>query len=79
MEGSDGRFLDRSDHPLRLTVRPRMVGFGKAVLDTVLGADRTKDMADEATLGSLVTLNELHAVISQNRMDLVGDGYDEGF
>ena len=35
----DSRFLDGPVHPLDLTVGPRMVGLGQAVLDAVGSAD----------------------------------------
>src|SRR5215831_5703605 len=35
----DRRFLEGTVHPLDLTIRPRVVGFGQAVFDTVGSAD----------------------------------------
>ncbi len=39
VEAFDGRLLDGSDHPLDLTVSPRMVRLGEPVLDAVRVAD----------------------------------------
>lgn len=40
----DGGVLDGAVHPLDLTIRPRMVGFGQAMLDAVLAADPVEAM-----------------------------------
>jgi hypothetical protein len=43
-----------------------MIGLGEPVLNTVLGAGPSEDVSDEAALGSLVVLDELHAIIRQH-------------
>jgi len=44
MEALDSCFLDGSIHSLHLPVRPRMLHFGKAVLNVMLSADKAKNM-----------------------------------
>lgn len=78
MEGFDCRFLNGPHHPFGLAVGPWVIGFGRPVLDAVLGADCPEDMADKSAFSPPVMLNELHAVIGQDGMDLIGDGLDEG-
>ena len=40
----DGGFLDGPVHPLDLPIRPRMVGFGQAMLDAVLVANAVEQV-----------------------------------
>jgi hypothetical protein len=42
VEAFDRGVLDRSVHPIDLTIRPWMVGFGQAMLDTVGLADHVE-------------------------------------
>jgi hypothetical protein len=44
VEDLDGRILDRPVHAFSLTIGPRMVRFGQAMLDTMLDADAIEDM-----------------------------------
>ena len=65
--------LDGAVHPLDLAVRPRVVGFGQAMLDPVGLADHVDAHwpgVDGVPVAGL--LCELNPVIRQNRVDLVG-------
>ena len=69
--------LDRPVHSLDLTVRPRMVGFGQAMLDPVGLADHVEahwPRVDGVPVPGL--LGELDAIIGKNRVDLVGHGFE---
>jgi hypothetical protein len=55
-----------------------MIGFGQAMFDATLGADPAEDVADESRCGVSVMLDELHAVVSEYRMDPIGHGPDQG-
>jgi hypothetical protein len=50
VEGLDRRLLDRPVHPLRLAVRPGVVGFREPVPDAVLVAHPVEDVAAEEGL-----------------------------
>ena len=43
----DGRILDGAVHPLDLTVGPRMLGLGQAMIDIVEGASKFEGMREE--------------------------------
>src|SRR5262252_5052378 len=75
----DSRFLDGPVHPLDLTVGPRMVGLGQAVLDTVGSADLVEAVHAVAG-GPAVAISgqvgELNAVVGQDGVQAVGHGRD---
>lgn len=63
-------------HPLDLTVRPGVMGFGEAVLDAVLAAPRVEHVGHVAggrAIGVARRVVELDAVVGQNRVDPVGN------
>jgi hypothetical protein len=71
----DGGLFAGAVHALDLAIRPGMIGFGAAVLDGVLLTHTRKDMLE----GILIppAIGELHAVVRQDRVDLLGYGVDE--
>jgi hypothetical protein len=71
----DGRVLDRAVHPLDLTIGPRMVHLGQAMLDAVLVADPVEDVL--AVPDVLLAGRELDAVVGQQRVDPIGHGRDQ--
>ena len=78
---ADGGFLQRPVHPLDLAVGPRVIGLGEAVLDAVFETDAVELVDPVAGGGAGAMLRhvaELHAVVGQNRVDLVGHGLDHG-
>ena len=78
---ADGGFFQRPFHPLDLTVGPRVVGLGEAVLDAVFEADAV-ELVDHVASGRsgamLRHVAELHAVVGQNCVDIVRHGLDHG-
>jgi hypothetical protein len=82
VEGFDGGVLDGPVHPLGLTVRPWVVGFGEPVLDAVLLADPVEDVAAEEGLdlgvaaAVLGQIGKGHAVVREHGVQLVGEDLD---
>lgn len=77
----DGRVLDRPVHPFDLPVGPGVVDPGEAMLDAIVAAAHREHMCDVAScraFGAARRKAELNAVIGQNRVDLVGNGSDQG-
>ena len=77
VEALDGSVLDRPVHPLDLAIRPRMVRLGQTVLDPVRLADHVeahRPRVDGVPVPRL--LGELDDIVSQNRVDLVGHGFE---
>jgi hypothetical protein len=81
MERPDGCFLDRSVHPLGLTVGPGMVRPGQPVLDAMLETNAIEDMWSEEPSGwSLTVLRQIgegHAIIGQDLVYLIRKGRDD--
>lgn len=78
----DGCVLDRSVHSLDLTIRPRMVDLGEAMLDAVLPAahgEHVGHVSSRRPISMAQRIAELDAVVGQNRVDVVGNGGDRGF
>ena len=71
----DRRVLDRSVHPLDLAVGPGMIDFGQPVFDFVIIADTVENVSEGVFLPGLI--GELDAVVGQNRVDPVGNGFDK--
>lgn len=78
VEGFDGRFLNRSHHPLGLSVGPGMVGFGQPVLDAVFPTDPFEHMVEEAAILAALRLDELDAIVAEQRVDSIVCGPDQG-
>ena len=77
VEPLDRGVLDRAVHSLDLAIGPRMVGFGQSVLDAVRRADHVeahRPGIDGVAVPGL--LGELDAVVGQDRVDLVGHGFE---
>lgn len=70
-----GGVFERTVHAFDLPVAPGMVGFGQSMVDARFLADAVKDV-EECVLIAL-PVGELHAVISQDGVDLVGYGGDQ--
>ena len=88
VEASDGGVLDGSVHPFDLPVRPGMVELGEAMLDAELSAGQIKGVGTEGLAAREQLLNladapatlrrrELKAVVRQNRVNAVGDTFNE--
>ena len=71
----DCRVLDRSVHPLDLAVCPGVIVFGQPVFDFVFIADTLEEVPEGVFLPGLI--GELDAIVGQNRVDLVGNGFDK--
>lgn len=69
MEGLGGRFLDCPDHPFGLAVGPWMIRLGKAMLDAVVLAGATENVANPRVRHALVPIDELHTVVGQDGVD----------
>jgi len=69
MEGRAGCLLDRSGHSLGLPVDPRMVGLGETMLDAVVLAGPSDDVADRWARDALVPIDEVHALEGRNCAD----------
>jgi len=77
----DGRLLDGPVHPLDLTVRPGVFRFRQAMLDAVAPTGPIEWMAAALGRGPIPVprhIGELNAVIGQDGMDLVGNGFGKG-
>lgn len=77
----DGRILDRAVHSLDLAIGSRMVDPGEAMLDPIVPTAHREHMRDVAgcrTVGVARRKAELDAVIGQDRVNLVGNGGDQG-
>ncbi|GLQ78890.1 hypothetical protein GCM10007881_24060 [Mesorhizobium huakuii] len=70
----DRGVLDRSRHPLGLTIGPRMIAFGRPVFDAIDDAGAVEDVrTQEASAGMIATLapiGESHAVVGEHGVDL---------
>jgi hypothetical protein len=67
-----GGLFERTVHPFDLAIGPRMVGFGQPRINPILLADAIKDMVKGVDIA--LAIGELDAIISEHRVDLIGDG-----
>lgn len=67
--------LERSVHPLYLTIRPRMVGSRQPMFDAVLMAHSVEDVRKRELV--FFTVGELNTVVGQYGVQLVGNQLDE--
>ena len=77
----DGRILDGAVHSLDLPIGPRMIGFGKPMLDAVVPAGAIEGMAAQQRGRSLTVLRqigELDAIVGEHRVDRIGNTVDQG-
>jgi hypothetical protein len=77
---SDSCVLQRSVHPLNLTVGPWVIGLGETVLDAMPPAGPVEGMAAPACGSAIPVLrgiSELDAVVSEHSVDFVRDGFDQ--
>jgi len=74
MVALDGRFLDRPVHPLHLSVSPRVIHLGQAMLGSVLVARAVEDVVEGIFMTSVV--GELDPVIGQHDVNAVRHGRD---
>jgi hypothetical protein len=82
MVALNGRLLERSVHPLNLTIGPRMVWLRQPVLDAVRVTEHVEHMGAPACRRSetiLWQIGELDAVVGEHGMDFVRDRFDQGF
>lgn len=78
---SDGGFSQRPVHPLDLAVSLQVIRLGEAVLVGVFETDAVQIVDPVASGGAgamLRNVAELHAVVGQNHVDLLGHGLDHG-
>lgn len=71
----DYRVLDGAVHPLGLSVRPRMIDLGEALLIAVLAAahvEHVRDVAGSRAISTARGQPELDAVVGEHRVDLGG-------
>src|ERR1700730_14048069 len=90
VESLDRRLLDGAVHALDLTVGPRVLGLGEAMIDVVLRASEFEGVSAEdlvplehgLDLGRspaiAAGLSEVGAIVGQDRVDFVGNGFDKG-
>jgi hypothetical protein len=62
--------FERAVHPFPLALGPGMVGFGQPMVDTMLLTDTIKAMVKGVAVA--FTVRELHAMIGEHRVDLLG-------
>ena len=80
VEAFDGRLLDRAVHSLDLTVGPRVVGFGEAVLDVVCLADHVEaHLARSGGVAVAGLLGALDVIVGQYCVDAVRHGSQQVF
>ena len=82
MVALDGGFFDRPVHALDLSVGPRVLDFGQAVLNAVLAASHVEHMHHRGGCQSTRVARregELDAIVRQNGVDLIGNRPDQGF
>ena len=71
----DRRLLQRAVHALHLPIRPRMIGFGQAMLNPVFGTDTVKQQREGVAVA--LPIGELDAIVGQDGMDFVGHSSNE--
>lgn len=74
----DGSFLDRPVHTLDLAIRPRVIGFGQAMLNLVGIANHIEAVHAELCSPTVPVpwlIGKLYPVIGQDDVDLVGNGF----
>jgi len=75
MKDLDRCFLDGAVHPFHLSVCPWMVDLGKVLVNIVLATCTGKDEFKGRFIALLVC--ELAAVIRENGMDFIRNGFNE--
>jgi hypothetical protein len=82
MVAPDGGFLDGPVHALDLAIGPGMVWLCQPVPDAVLAAAQVEHMRHVPRCRPIAfagLVAELHAVVGEDGVDLVGNGLDRGF
>ena len=78
----DGGILDGAVHAFDLAVGPGVVGLGKPVLDAMLATDLV-EAVDAVARGPAIAVprqvGELDAVVGEDRVQVVGDRFDQCF
>ena len=75
----DGRVFNRAVHALDLSVRPRVVWLGQAMLNAICSANHVKPHGPE--IGSVPVaglLTKLDAVVRKDCVHLVWNGFQHG-
>ena len=78
----DGSVLDGAVHPLHLAVGPRMVRLVEPMFDAALTADLIEAVDPIACCPAITIVgkvSELDAVIGEDHMEPVRNGFDQGF
>ncbi len=77
----DRGVLQRPIHAFDLPIGPRMVGFREAMFDRMSAAEAIKEMWGQqgGRAGAIAGgMTELTAVVRQDGMDRIGNGFDQG-
>ena len=78
VEAFDGRCLDRAVHPLDVTVGLGVVRLGEPMLDIVRLADHVDaHLARPGGVAVAGLLGELNAIVGEDRVDPVRDGFQQ--
>ena len=70
VEAPDRGVLDRTVHPFHLSVRPRMIEFGKPMLDGVPCTGQVEGMCSKRLMGAKHLLDFLDAPTALRRCEL---------
>ncbi len=71
----DGRIFERAVHALHLTIRPRMFGFGQAVVNAMLATNPIKQKLEGILVARMIS--KLNPIVSQNSVDFIGNGSEK--
>src|SRR3954471_7726333 len=67
----DRCLLERAVHPLHLTIRPGVIGFGQPMFDAMFGTDAVKQQGKSVAIRWAIS--KLDAVVGQNGVDFIGN------
>ena len=91
VEPLNGSILDGAVHALDLAVGPRVFGLGEAMINVILRASEFEGVSEEDLMpielgldlgrspAVSAWLSEVGAIVGQNRVDFVRNGFDNGF
>lgn len=82
MVALDGRFLNRAVHALDLAIGPWMLDLGQPMFDAILLLAHIEHMCCVSCRRAVRVArrkSELHPIVGENRVDLIGDTSDQSF
>ena len=80
VEAFDRAVLNGAVHPLNLAVGSRVIRLGETLLDVVGPTDHVEaHLSIESGISVARRINELDAIVGQNRVDLVRHGFEQVF